>query len=455
MLTHLTLENFKAWRKADLAFGKVTGFFGQNSAGKSSLLHFLLMLKQTRSATDRGAVLNLGGELDFVSLGTFDDIAHHERTASGQSRRISWSLDWTLPEKGRLDLASYGGPPYHTTKIRAECEVGVSKGDLEAWHLQYGFDDVAFWLKKGAKGFQLGTNSPDFEFRKGPGRPKQLPGPVKTHLFPGETRTSYQNTDFLRDFEVAYERLMDTIYYLGPLRAHPRRDYHWSGTKHEDVGQRGERTVDAILAATRDERTVRLKPKGRGIPLVPFQEAIARWLKDLKLIHEFSVEEVKHGTNLYRALARTSASAPPTALPDVGFGVSQVLPALVLLYYVPEGATVLMEQPEIHLHPAVQSGLADLMLNVAEVRNVQIIVESHSEHLLRRLQRRVAEEKALAEDVKLYFVSLQRGRAQAADLLLNEYGEIENWPDHFFGDEMGEIAAIAKARLKRRMSGGT
>ena len=92
------------------------------------------------------------------------------------------------------------------------------------------------------------------------------------------------------------------------------------------------------------------------------------------------------------------------------------------------------------------------MLNVADVRNVQIIVESHSEHLMRRLQRRVAEEKISSEDVKLYFVASNRGRTQASDLLLNEWGEIENWPESFFGDEMGEIAAISEASLKRKVA---
>ena len=120
---------------------------------------------------------------------------------------------------------------------------------------------------------------------------------------------------------------------------------------------------------------------------------------------------------MYRAEVKTTRSSPWTLLTDVGFGVSQVLPALVLLYYVPEGSTVLMEQPEIHLHPSVQSGLADVMLNVAEVRNVQIIVESHSEHLMRRLQRRVAEEEASSDDVKLYFVSTDGKRAQASDFI--------------------------------------
>ena len=244
---------------------------------------------------------------------------------------------------------------------------------------------------------------------------------------------------------------MDSLYYLGPLREYPRREYHWSGASPSDVGQRGERAVDAMLAATRDGEMRRLKPRAKGVKKHPFQKVIAHWLSKLDLVREFHLEEIAEGTNLYRAMVETPGSSVPTALTDVGFGVSQVLPALVLLQYVPEGSTVLMEQPEIHLHPAVQSGLADVMLNVAAVRNVQIIVESHSEHLMRRLQRRVAEQEASSEDVKLYFVSSNRGRAHVSDLDLNEWGEIENWPEKFFGDEMGEIAAIAEASLKRKM----
>ena len=206
--------------------------------------------------------------------------------------------------------------------------------------------------------------------------------------------------------------------------------------------------MDAILAATVRQETRNLGFRKRH---KSFQEMIAHWLHDLGLIYDFRLEEIARGTNLYRAIVTTSESSVETLLTDVGFGVSQILPALVLLYYVPEGSTVIMEQPEIHLHPAVQSGLADVMLNVARVRNIQIIVESHSEHLMRRLQRRVAEEEASADDVRLYFVSSNRGRARVADLVLNRWGEIENWPDNFFGDEMGEIAAIAEASLRRRM----
>ena len=453
MLNRLKFNNFKAWREADLTFGKVTGFFGTNSAGKSSLLQFLLLLKQTRNATDRGLVLDFGGPGDLVNLGTFADVVHgHDERV-----RMSWLVEWTLrrtleindPTRRRSDVLFKGD------HLQTRCEVGVRQvrsrhPRLSPLELAYRFDGVDFRLRQkadSATNYELTTDG-DFEFIRNRGRAWPLSHPVKTHLFPTEARTHFQNTDFLADFELAYEGLMDSIYYLGPLREYPRREYHWGGANPDDVGQRGERTVDAILAATRDDEKRSLGYRKRRMP---FQAMIAYWLNALGLIHEFRLEEIARGTNLYQATVKTSASSVPTGLTDVGFGVSQVLPALVLLYYVPEGSTVLMEQPEIHLHPAVQSGLADVMLNVAQARHVQIIVESHSEHLLRRLQRRVAENEVSSDDVKLYFVSSTRGVARAADLALNAWGDIENWPDQFFGDEMGEIAAITKASLRRKL----
>ena len=449
MLNRLKFENFKAWREADFRFGKVTGLFGTNSAGKSTILQLLLLLKQTRNATDRGLVLDFGGPADMVNLGTFKDVVH----GHDQRRRLHWRLDWTIPKslKIRDPLEPSAGPLFEGNRLRIRCEVGLRHGRLWPNELAYRFGGEKFrlrWKADSRKDFELTTESEDFRFKRIQGRAWPLPPPVKTYLFPNETRSFYQNADFLGDFELAYENLMDSIYYLGPLREYPRREYHWGGSSPEDVGQRGERTVDAILAATRDGETRNL---GYRMRRKSFQEMIAHWLDELGLIHDFSLDEIAEGTNLYRAMVRTSSSGVPTALTDVGFGVSQVLPALVLLYYVPEGSTVLMEQPEIHLHPSVQSGLADVMLNVAQARNVQVIVESHSEHLMRRLQRRVAEEAASSDDVKLYFVEATDGVAQASDLILNEWGEIENWPHEFFGDEVGEIVAITQNALRRRM----
>ena len=84
---------------------------------------------------------------------------------------------------------------------------------------------------------------------------------------------------------------------------------------------------------------------------------------------------------------------------------------------------------------------------------MQIVVESHSEHLVRRLQRRIAEEEANVnpEDVALYFCDIVDGRSRAAPLEIDRYGNILNWPTDFFGDEFGEIAAMQTAALNRRM----
>ena len=108
-------------------------------------------------------------------------------------------------------------------------------------------------------------------------------------------------------------------------------------------GHAGEHSVDAILAATSRNEKMNLEPRTK---LKTFQEMIAYWLQALKLIHSFEIREIAQGSNLYHARVRANESSPETMLTDVGFGVSQVLPVLVLLYYVPEGSIVLMEQPE-------------------------------------------------------------------------------------------------------------
>ena len=134
----------------------------------------------------------------------------------------------------------------------------------------------------------------------------------------------------------------------------------------------------------------------------------------------------------------------------MGFGVSQILPVLVLCFYADKGSTIILEQPEIHLHPAVQAGLADVFIDAVKRRNIQIIFESHSEHLLKRLQRRIAEEKLAVKDTALYFCESENGDSILKQLDIDEFGNIINWPKDFFGDEFGEMAAMTKAAISRK-----
>jgi predicted ATPase len=172
------------------------------------------------------------------------------------------------------------------------------------------------------------------------------------------------------------------------------------------------------------------------------------------LISAFRVAEVADGSGLYRVYVKRDAGSPETLITDVGFGVSQVLPALVLLHYAPRGSIVILEQPEIH--PAVQAALADVILTTAKNRGIQVIVESHSEHLLHRLLRRVAEGHSAPHtevsnaDLALYFCKSRDGVSTAERLRTNIFGGIENWPDDFFGDLSGDIYAREVAGAKKR-----
>ncbi len=308
MLKHLEVNNFKAWRKLDMELGKVTGLFGTNSSGKSSVLQFLLLLKQTKDATDRGLVLDFGGPGQLVNLGTYEAIVHRGR----KQEDIDWALDWDFPESLTLDVPTGRKNVYQGNNLRLSASVGLKESRPLARHIKYRFPDTDFGIEPKSENpgvFDLDSaqGKPSFKFRRNRGRPRDLPGPVKTHRFPDQARTDFQNTGFLSEFESRYESLMDSIFYLGPLREYPQRQYGWSGARPDGVGPRGERTVDAILAATMGGDKLKL-PSGK-LKSTPFQKVVGYWLEKLGLIHKFRVEEIKSGTNLYHACVKTNRTA--------------------------------------------------------------------------------------------------------------------------------------------------
>jgi len=129
---------------------------------------------------------------------------------------------------------------------------------------------------------------------------------------------------------------------------------------------------------------------------------------------------------------------------------------LVECFYAPANSIILMEQPEIHLHPRAQAFLADVMIDVINARedgqdrNIQLIIETHSEHFLRRLQRRIAEDAVNKEQVAAYFADVSKTPARLEELRLDIFGNIENWPKDFFGDEMEDITEQSRAALQKR-----
>lgn len=452
VLQQLRITNFKSWESLQgLRLGSVTGLFGANSSGKTSILQSLLMLRQTVESPDRQQVLHFGGASGLVDLGGFRDVVFRHDT----ERSIELQLDWQSARSIGSQGASDTSP---APQLGFKTQVALnSAGALAVPELSYSIDDSTYTLKsrdtKYTK-YELQSDGP-VHLKRTVGRAWDLPKPYKCYGFPDQVRTYYQDPTVLADLELSLEQLLTGIQYLGPLRDYPRRQYQWSGAQPSDMGPRGQSVVEAFVAFKQRGLTVSpgYKRKRRGL-----DEMVALWLQKLGLIHSFRIMPIAESSSIYQVLVRRTSLSPEVLITDVGFGVSQVLPAITLCYYAPRGSIIVLEQPEIHLHPSVQSGLADVFLHAAKTQGIQIVVESHSEHLLRRLQRRVAEGRTEwevevdKEDVALYFCDAAGDHSSLVPLQLDLYGSISNWPRDFFGDEFEDIEAMALARALRRRS---
>ena len=455
MLTRLRLENFKSWQDTDdIALRPITGFFGANSSGKSGLIHALLLLKQTADSAERGIVFRFGGAATRVDLGDFLSVLHGHETG----RALGISFDWRAEKPLRITDTYARREVIRSENFRFQVVTrmeGAGAGEQPVVEqMSYRVGGAEFGLcRKNAElhPYDLFPRSGEFRFVRYQGRAWGFDSPVKCYGFPDKVRAYYQNAGFLTDLEFALEQRLQDVYYLGPLRAFPQRVYTWSGAQPLDMGQVGESVVDALLAARQRDLKINL---GKGTPRPTMEQYVAQWLQKLGLIHDFRVEPVAEGSRLFEVRVRKSPKAAEVLITDVGFGVSQILPVLVLCFYVPEGSTVILEQPEIHLHPSVQAGLADVFIDAWEKRKVQVVVESHSEHLLRRLQRRIAEEKFPQDNVGLYFCKEENGVSRLDTLEIDLLGNISNWPKDFFGDKFGEVAAMSEAALNRRQKAG-
>ena len=417
MITELSVQNFKSWKNTGkLQIAPLTGFFGANSSGKTSILQTLLMLKQTvERPPDWDGVIDFGDDNSLVNLGSFDDLIHqHKRDIP-----LGISLSWKFSEK--LSLSDVD-------------KVDTLSFELSVFDNENSVPGVSFNYRIGEKNFTVEWDGQDVRL---------ISVPVKLNyhdesLFRcyGIRSAHYHNQEIFSSVQTRFENLFRNIRYLGPLREYPRRHYAWQGKHSPGVGQHGEDMVTALFS-------------GR-IQFRDTEEQIPRWLQRLDLIDSYRLNPVLNTERDYEFLVRKYKGGPEVRLTDVGFGVSQVLPVLVLCYYVPEGSILILEQPEAHLHPKVQSELADLLIEVVKNRGLQIILESHSEHLLIRLMRRIAEEQISAADTAFYFCEMNEGVSEIERLNVDDYGNITNWPQNFFGDEMGDLAAKTKAEMKRK-----
>ena len=454
MLRRLRIRNFKAWKDTGtIDMAPITMFFGANSSGKSSIGQFLMMLKQTVELPDRRAVFYPGGPNSAIQLGSYHEMVYGRDPSNIIEFEYQWSLQEALSVEDPISEKSFSG-----NELRFSAEIGLKNNQstpvLSAlkYELQNGNNSsLSIGMKHMTKS-EYQVEVINYPLIRKQGRVWQPGAPVRFYGFPDEVVAYHQNADFVQELNLQHEKLFRLLYYIGPLRTKAGRLYTWSGTEPDSVGFAGENAVGAMLAAR--GRNISLGPRKRNILL---EKIIAMKLIEMGLIEEFEIKPISDQRQEYEVKVRTKLSTDWVDLPDVGFGISQVLPVLVQCFYAPPGSIILMEQPEIHLHPSAQSALADVMIDVIKSRedysdrNIQLVIETHSEHFLRRLQRRIAEKKLEQDKVSAYFANVSSKQPGLEPLDIDSFGNIRNWPEHFFGDEMGDITEQAKWALKRRL----
>ena len=255
--------------------------------------------------------------------------------------------------------------------------------------------------------------------------------------------------------------VISSIRYLGPLRQEPQFVMLTPRLSKGDIGSKGEFIAAVLRSYGKLKRKVPLPDNSVGY--VRLDDAITRWFKHLELGKK--IEVIDHG--VYGTSIRVEPYGTTVLLPltFVGVGVSQVLPVLVVCLLA-TNSIILLEQPELHLHPAMQLRLADFFIAISRFTDNQLIVETHSEYIISRLRRRIVEEEGdgdLMNLVKVIFAKRENGATKYMPIQftpdgdiegLTPDGDIEEEPEGFFDqavEEEREIfrLAIEKATEKR------
>ncbi len=545
MLHALELENFKAFgKRARIPFAPITLIFGENSAGKSTILQALYLLKQTGESREAGALLLPRSENGIVDLGSFQEMLFDHDMNRKLSIRVETKVDRQLAIEFTCKRPSfeeevllhqialyYGEPskciakfqPLGTTLDRRDLWMsdsfhnlsGISPEKLAAVKCVWLTKNPEYW-KRELEWFKENkedvlerfaqskwyleeylnpeTDEEDVMEEENSNERKLSDEEIQANYEIGLKNLNFVNDNiefFSSDFDLdayiskMYDQEMMTVlglkgffpvgvvseemngimnqwvqeprsllpqgygdmtfgighlatkvvYVLGqvlknlypikPDRRPPERWYIFSGPSPQSVGHRGDSLAYLLFC----------RPK--------LVKEANEWLKRLGIGYELEVKAIgSNSGDLFevRLIDTRRNDRVSVALSDVGFGVSQLLPFIVQSL-VAEGQIISIEQPEVHVHPKLQADLGDLLAEaIKEPRQNRFIIETHSEHLILRLQRLVRNKLLEPEDVSVIYVSRRPEGAKAERLHLDEDGDfIDDWPNGFFLERLREL----------------
>lgn len=433
MINQFSVKNFKcheATRYFDLP--GLTIVSGTNNSGKSSFLQSIYLLTQHKS--NRYPVLLLN---DGLSLGSFSNILNKN---ASNSESIDFSITFAADKLENTPFASvdcffsYKNPNDYNF---------LPMYDIEEYPI-LDFLEVTYFEKNNKNSpqvleFTLEDQKDDFMYKvngtsdQGFCRISNLvPEPV---VYESTSRKERKVCSFIYEEvrRLLYELSTDNIHYIKALRLNDFINKNISlNTK---LGLAGEYTAEVMSKKWNQKIDYYLDGKQ-----LTFGEIFDVWVKRL-LGKEYMVKSRQVDRDQYKITVTDTNSKMDFTLDQVGFGISQILPILTLIFSSKRHDVILIENPEVHLHPRLQSLFTDICIEA--IRNERkMVIETHSEHIVNRLRLNVKKNPEIRNHVNVYFFEKKNSEVVVTEVHIDESGKIDYWPDNFFDQSYQDLMGL-------------
>ena len=434
-MDQITLENFRCFREKQTArLAPLTLLVGENSTGKTSCM---ALIRALWDVAYQNRVPDFKEEP--YDLGSFDEIAHHRGGRGGRADTLEAGFDFTPmnPAEPSREVGSYRFEVTFGKKGTVPFPVRrrLSDSDKKVW-IELGLQQNGLWQRRfGTKerawsrdlhlivvgNDQMSPSIPSFSLRERSAERDKERGELV--VLRGSRQPSNSDWDLIEQvYQV--ERILDPIegrpYASAPVRSKPHRTYDPARPTRDPEGD----YIPMYLA------NIHFQNKRQWNNL---KDTLEKFGKDAGLFDEISVRQLgKNESEPFQVQVRKFGSrvkGPQRNLIDVGYGVSQALPVITELLRHDGPSMFLLQQPEVHLHPSAQAALGSLFCQVAGPER-QLIVETHSDHLLDRVRMDVRDGTTglKPEDVSILFFERGDLDVRIHSLRFDEEGNVLNAP---------------------------
>lgn len=436
MVKAIEFINFKAFKnsgKVDLK--KINILVGPNSGGKSSFIKGILTLKNTMESKYNEAVIDMNKEIgDYTSLvynhnynnkiGFTIEFRKNNIKESLNIEYILFRIADEIRKKNKTDIKdildelikkneSYSVKQLSFSLNKSESERIV----VDRFTIEYD-NEKKLEIFLNGRDYFININNDSIEIPR-------LIIPDRFYFRINEEELSKASIEELKDIGLIYSTLevikknikifTDNIIHISPFRNKPERvEYVTRLTSLDTVGSKGENMISTLINSVEDKK-----------------EKINFWLQEFNLAESIDIKAFGNGT--YSLLIKDKITGITNNLLDVGVGTSQLLPIIIESVNSKENTTLIIEEPEVHIHPGAQSKLGDLFVQCCKEANKQFIIETHSIFLITQLEILVAQGKISAEDIGVYYFKHGEDGVVVKDMKLSPNGQFEEpWPSGFF-----------------------